>query len=225
MADANNNPSQDPANTGSMGGMMREILRKFLQSTDGMLPCTVIAASADRKFVTAKPQIMVMGTDEVLVSRATIAQVPVFTIGAGGFVLTFPVKAGDAGWILASDRDISLYVQSAKETGPNTDRLHSFEDAVFIPDAARLYTLAGEDADNAVLQSLDGTVRVAVAADHVKVTAPTVTFATPTAHFTGDVNVDGTVTATTDVVGGGKRLKTHEHSGVTTGGGTTGPPV
>lgn len=35
----------------------------------------------------------------------------------------------------------------------------------------------------------------------------------------------GTVTGTTDVVGGGKSLKSHEHSGVQTGGGTSGPPV
>lgn len=35
----------------------------------------------------------------------------------------------------------------------------------------------------------------------------------------------GTVTGATDVVGGGKSLRTHVHSGVTTGAGDTGPPV
>lgn len=40
-----------------------------------------------------------------------------------------------------------------------------------------------------------------------------------------NVNASGTVTGTTDVVGGGKSLKNHLHSGVTTGGGNTGPPV
>lgn len=44
-------------------------------------------------------------------------------------------------------------------------------------------------------------------------------------HVTGDINCDQTVTATTDVVGGGKSLKSHTHSGVTTGTGDTGPPV
>jgi phage baseplate assembly protein V len=48
---------------------------------------------------------------------------------------------------------------------------------------------------------------------------------------TGDVSVDGdidstgTITAATDVIGGGKHLKTHVHSGVTAGGGNTGAPV
>lgn len=44
-------------------------------------------------------------------------------------------------------------------------------------------------------------------------------------NVTGDVGVTGTVTASVDVVGGGKSLKTHTHGGVQTGAGTTGPPV
>jgi len=40
----------------------------------------------------------------------------------------------------------------------------------------------------------------------------------------GDLSVTGTVTADTDVVGGGKSLKDHKHTGVTAGGGVSGPP-
>jgi phage baseplate assembly protein V len=46
-----------------------------------------------------------------------------------------------------------------------------------------------------------------------------------TMHITDNVQVDKTLTANTDVVGGGKSLKTHVHSGVQTGGGNSGPPV
>lgn len=48
---------------------------------------------------------------------------------------------------------------------------------------------------------------------------------TGTLHTTDNITCDKTVTATTDVVGGGKSLKSHVHSGVTTGGGNTGQPV
>ena len=41
----------------------------------------------------------------------------------------------------------------------------------------------------------------------------------------GPLNVAGTVTATIDVFGGGKSLKTHMHSGVQSGGSNTGAPV
>ena len=48
---------------------------------------------------------------------------------------------------------------------------------------------------------------------------------TPLLEVTGDITSGGTVTATTDVIGGGKSLKTHVHSGVTAGGANTGQPV
>jgi len=48
---------------------------------------------------------------------------------------------------------------------------------------------------------------------------------TPQVNLTGDLNVTGTITATTDVVGGGKSLATHVHTGVTPGIGNTGPPL
>jgi phage baseplate assembly protein V len=48
---------------------------------------------------------------------------------------------------------------------------------------------------------------------------------TGTLHITDEVTADKSVTAATDVVGGGKHLKTHIHSGVTAGGGNTGAPV
>lgn len=63
-------------------------------------------------------------------------------------------------------------------------------------------------------------------AANVTVTASTkVVLDTPLVHCTGNVQVDGTLTASTDVIGGGKHLKTHVHSGVTIGGGNTGAPV
>ena len=44
-------------------------------------------------------------------------------------------------------------------------------------------------------------------------------------NHTGNITVTGTVTASTDVVGGGKSLKSHVHAGVTPGGSVTGSPV
>ena len=41
----------------------------------------------------------------------------------------------------------------------------------------------------------------------------------------GSINCSETITATTDVVGGGKSLKTHTHGGVKTGTDTSGPPT
>lgn len=43
--------------------------------------------------------------------------------------------------------------------------------------------------------------------------------------WTGDIDVVGTVTASADVIGGGKSLKGHKHGGVQAGAAQTGAPV
>jgi phage baseplate assembly protein V len=43
--------------------------------------------------------------------------------------------------------------------------------------------------------------------------------------WTGNIDVEGTVTASEDVIGGGKSLKGHKHSGVQAGAAQTGAPV
>jgi phage baseplate assembly protein gpV len=59
-----------------------------------------------------------------------------------------------------------------------------------------------------------------------KVVAPTkVILDTPLVHCTGDVQVDGTMTASEDAIGGGVSLKNHIHGGVMVGPSVTTPPV
>lgn len=53
----------------------------------------------------------------------------------------------------------------------------------------------------------------------------TITSAASTWNHTGNVNVTGTITGSVDVIGGGKSLKTHVHSGISPGGSNTGGPV
>ena len=78
------------------------------------------------------------------------------------------------GWIKANDRDISLFLQSYTNNRPNTVRLHTFEDAIFIPDIMTGYTINSEDADSMVIQNTTGTVRVSINDQRIKMTAPAV---------------------------------------------------
>lgn len=211
MAD-NAQPSKNPADDGSLTGAFRSILGKFLQNTDDMLPAKVIAVSADRTRVTVQPIIKVVSTSGQQISRAQIASVPIMQLGAGGFLLSFPIKPNDLGWIKASDRDISLFLQSFTDSPPNTARKHTFEDGVFIPSVMTGYTINSEDAANAVLQSLDGSIRISLFPDKIKITSPL-------------VEIDGELVVTGNVTGNSISLDTHVHSGVQPGGGDTGGPV
>jgi hypothetical protein len=87
-------------------------------------------------------------------------------------MLSFPIKEGDLGWILANDRDISQFLQSYSAARPQTFRKQNFADALFVPDSMRSYAIDEEDAENAVLQSADASVRVALWPEFVKLTAP-----------------------------------------------------
>jgi hypothetical protein len=226
MSDPGENfPSQglDPADVRDLGGAFRMIFRKLMQNTDGMLPASVVAVDAERNYVTVQPMIKIVGTGGTQLPRAQIVQVPLFNAGAGSYVLSFPVTPGDLGWIVASDRDISLYLQNNQQSPPNTRRMHSFEDGLFIPDMARLWTLAGGDAAKVVLQNKDGTIKITLGADQITLVHPTkVEVQTPLAHFTADVTIDGKLTSTglTSLGGGSQFLKRADGSNATNVKGT-----
>lgn len=172
MATTHANPSRDPSNDDTMLGMARQILDKFLQNVDDMLPARVVSYDRKANRAIVVPMVKVLTTDNRQIGRAQIASVPVMQFGGGGVALSFNLVPGDIGWIKANDRDISLILQAYRDNAPNTLRKHSFQDAVFIPDVMRGVTIAGEDEGNAVLQTLDGSVRVAIWPTFIKVTAP-----------------------------------------------------
>lgn len=214
-------PSSDPANDGSLLGMANEILKKHLQSVDDMLPARIISYDRTTNRAQVQPLVKILTTDNRQVGRAQIASIPVMQFGGGGFVLNFNLKPGNLGWIKASDRDISLFLQTFKENAPNTLRLHSFQDAVFIPDVMTGYTINGEDAENAVLQTMNGAVRVAVWADRVKLTAGGLSLTIGPGAFT----FAGADVIMPDAVIGGIRFSTHGHTNVENGPGTSGGPT
>ncbi len=227
-------PSRNQAMDGTLLGVFELFRAKFLQSTDDMLPAKVIAYDRATNRAQIQPLIVMVNTLNEQINRAQIASVPVLQIGGGGFVMSFPIKTGDLGWIKANDRDISFFLKTYANSAPNTQRKHSFSDAVFIPDSfMKDVTINEEDDDNLVIQSLDGSVRIALWDNQVKITAPAIILDTATTTCTGELIVDGDITSSTgditstmgDVLAQSVSLHNHIHSGVTTGGGTTGAPV
>ena len=172
-----NVPSMDPADNDSVLGTLRLVLRKFLAQTDDMLPARVIAYDRSTNRANVQPMVQMVTTGGQKVSRAQVVSVPVLNVGGGGFVLSFPIQPGDLGWIKASDRDMSLFLQSYAEAFPNTGRMHTFSDGLFIPDVMTGWSIGEADTANAVLQSLDGSVKVSLGAADItlSVGAATVT--------------------------------------------------
>jgi len=235
-AGPNSKPSVNPANTGTMQGMMRHILDKYMQDVDDMLPARVIGFNGDRNNPRVSVQIMylVTKTDGSTIPMSQLASIPVMTMSGGGFLLSFPIKSGDLGWIKANDQDMSLFFQSGEASPGNTQRMHSFEDGVFIPDVMRGWTIAGVDQDNAVLQSLDGTVKLSLSTDTVRMEAnsdfvevgPSGIKSSGDWDHTGKMKITGNVETFGTLENNGVDVgSTHVHSGVTVGIFNTGTPV
>lgn len=225
-------PSRDPENSDSLAGVFKEVLKKFAQRTDDMLPAIVETYDRAANIARVRPLIQVVTTEGDLVSRAAIQSVPVLQLGGGGFLISFPLVAGDLGWIKASDRDLSLFRQNFSEAAPNTKRMHSFEDAIFIPDIMKDYSIAGEDSSGLVIQYKDNTVKIVVKSNEVVIKAPTISLqgdldVAGSVTASGDVTSEGTVTGEAQVVAGVApntvSLTTHVHTSASPGVPTSAP--
>lgn len=186
-------PNRNVANTGSLPGTLRDALEKWLRGdVDDMLPARVVSYNRVTNRAVIKPLVMVGTTDGAKISRASIPNIKVFRFGGGGYFMSFPLQAGDFGWLKANDRDISLVMQSkGGEDWPNTKRIHSFSDAMFFPDTIKDWVISGGNMSGAVFQSLDGTRSIALNADSIDIVAPSVNMTVTTLTVNGDVAIVG----------------------------------
>lgn len=228
-------PSRNSANDDTLTGAFREILKKSLQNTDDMLPARVISYDRTLNIATVQPLIQVIDTNQVRHSRPQISNIPVLLLGGGEFFVSFNLPVGSIGWIKSNDRDISLFLQSYSESAPDTQRLHSFDNSIFIPDVMTGYTIDPEDDQAMVIQNLSGSVRISLNTSRIKMTTPQLEVVTGSSTITvvdgqstitateniinGNLQVNGTVGATgnissdADVLAGSISLNSHTHAG------------
>ena len=137
------------------------------------------------------------------------------------------IKEGDRGVCRFFDRSTEAYLQSDFDYNSD-ERQHDINDRVFehgfLPDkeAYEYLTTASVEIglkNGACKISIadDGTLNV-VSTVAINITAPTVT-------ITGNVVVDGTITATGEITGNSIPLSTQKHTAVQTGSGVSGLPT
>lgn len=221
--------------------LVREMLVMSKKAIEVSIPC-VVTEVISRTKVNVKPLIKIVGQDGTAYDRDVIEGMPVFTAGGGDRFISFPVKVGDLGWIDASDRDISLFLQSYSNEQPPTNRMHSFSDARFIPDIMTNITVAEEDATAIVIQNRHGSVKIALDDGQIRIKNEAVSLVVDGSKVTGVapggfdlngfiINEDGsaespvsvsapTVAAASSLTVAGKEQKDHAHlPGTYTAGG------
>lgn len=213
-------PVSDPAIRDFLLGQTDALMRTFVRDElDDCMPCRVTEVNGS--LVSVQPLPLLIMADRSTRRRPIIPDIPVAWPGSQGSVLRFDIQPGALGWIKASDRDISLILETLGEARPNTLRRHSFSDAFFLPADFSAMTPAGDGA--AVLQTRDGSAFVSVGAGEINATVGAASAVLTPSGFT--VTVGGVALEFTGAslkMNGIEIGPLHTHGGVTPGSGTSG---
>lgn len=214
---ANQTPSTRPADESSLSGVLKTAVNKAMQNLDVMLPVEVVSYDRATNRATVRHLVQMVGSDGEVVNRGNVASVRVQQPGNGAFSISLPIQPGDKGWIMAADRDISTFQQGLSESQPNTARMHSFQDGLFMPDAMGNGDAPAGQGDRVVIGSNDGGAFMSFDGSGFYFNVGGTEWALTAAGFT---QTGGTVAHNGTDIG-----DTHIHSGVTPGGGNSGAPV
>lgn len=124
--------SENPADNGTLEGLNDFLQDKIYLHLEKVIPGIVESYNASTNTATIKPAITGIATLGAKVPKDTLINIPVLQLGG---IFKFPVSAGMTGWLIASDRDISIFKSIKQETAPNTPRKHKYQDSFFIPDS------------------------------------------------------------------------------------------
>lgn len=170
---------------------------------------------------------------------APLLDVPVMLYGAGIFTITVPVSVGDECLVVFADRCIDAWFQSGGQQNQVVPRVHSLSDGFAIL-GLRNQTRLLDDYSTTSLQirSEDGETVIDVADGAVTVTANTFTVNAQTVSINASSGMTLNSQDTMTLMANGqidiesaplntkldqRLFRAHEHSGVQTGGGVSGP--
>lgn len=128
-------PSNNPADSNTLDGLNNFLTDKIAYNIKKVIPGIVQSYDKTKNRAVVKPAITGVASQGQKVSKDALVDIPVLKLSGGGTTMSFPIKQGDTGWIIAADRNISIFKQNLEESAPNDYRKHCFEDSFFIPDA------------------------------------------------------------------------------------------
>lgn len=245
-------PNQQPRNVADQYSTIQFIVQ---QLTQGMATATlvrVMVCTNDGGVVpvgTVDVQLLVdqVTGDGETVPHGTVFKAPYSRLQGGTFAVILDPQPGDIGVCVFASRDISA-VKSDPEAArnrtpiagapPGSKRTFSLSDALYVgavlnptPTQYVQINADGIRIVSPVRVRIEAPTVELIAEDVVNIEAPTINLKGNVVQtdgdvtMSGDLDVAGTITGDTDVIAGTISGKTHAHSGVTPGGGTSGPPT
>lgn len=243
---------ETPNDSGSDYRSVLFLARQVVAKISTMTPVKVLAVTAGAGTppaagtVDVQPLISQIDGNGYGTPHGTVHGIPWSRIQGGKNAIICDPVVGDIGFIVAASRDMSKVKNTKAAALPGSRRRYNLADSVYVgailnpaPTCYIQFTADGHlkfvDVDgNMVVSSSTGwsitpksgqpvTINGALVVTQNFQLGGTIQSEAGGTYF-GNIVLTGTVTAA-DVVGGGKSLATHVHSGVQTGGGDSGPPV
>lgn len=181
-----------------------------------------------------------------------LVDVPIVFPKGGNFLITMPIAVGDEVLVIFASRCIDAWWQSGGVQQAMEARMHDLSDGFAIPGpfSQPQRPLGSVSSTDLQVRNAAGTTYVAITSDgKVKLVSPSeIQIQAPAVNITGNVVITGTVAcgaltcasigtsgggsatiggtlSASEVTAGGIPLSSHKHTGVTTGGGTSGGPT
>lgn len=213
------------------------VLKAALMDLRVSIPAIVLSFNSTEQTVTvqiAVREIVKTSKGPSNVAIQPIYRVPVCFPSGGGYSLTLPLQPGDEGLLVFCDMCIDGWWTRGASTNPtsglNTDpqnqleqRRHDLTDCGFYPGGrSQPRSLNNYSGNSAQLRSDDGTVVVDVQSNAIVLTAPAISM-----NSSGNISISGAHvninSSGNNTTIDGKTFRTHQHTGVQSGGSNTGP--
>lgn len=176
---------------------IRSIINQMATAT--LVIVRAVRPDGDGFVVDVQPMVSQVDGAGNAVDHGVIHGLPVWRVQGGGSAVIVQPAAGDIGLAVFASTDISGVKRAKAPTTPGSARRFDWADGIYMGGAL----------------NAEATQTIRMDADGITMTSPTaVTIVAPTTEITGDLTNNG-VPVGSD----------HTHTGVTTGGGTSGPPT
>lgn len=180
---------------GNINGLILAAVKKYLLQFQTCIPA-IVKEVVSRDTVIATPAVEQIGVGQKSVPWASI-KLPVCTPGGGNIFQSWPLTAGDTGWIIAGDLDPTLFLKDkSKPQRQNLMNRHEYQYGFFIPDMINGYSVDTNDDGQLVISTTDGKNKIVLGDNGLKISADSVIIETTDG---ASVTIDG------------KDWKTHKH--------------
>lgn len=223
---------QQPSDVATEYATMRFVIESLMSRLATCTLVRVVACTNDGGVspvgtVDVQPLVNQIAGNGSAMPHGQLYKLPYVRAQGGTSAIILDPKPGDLGLACFASRDISA-IKSATGTAqarasgtrglnPGSKRQYNMSDGLYVGG------LLNAVPTQYVRFSADGVT--VVSPDTIRLQAPTIELAGDVVQTDGDITATGSITAEGDVVGEGVSLHDHVHSGVTSGGGTSGPPV